>query len=91
MYAIELRVELDGTHVVPYRTNASIPEKLFWKLVVAMSHIATHYFPEVLSVIQDLEGKTGMPAVSPMKGAPPLAVATLPLEDQLSLKQVSLP
>ena len=85
MYAIGTRVELDGTHVVPYQTNASLPEKLLRKLVVAMSRIATHYFPEVLSVIQDLEGDTGMPPVTPREGAPPLEVATLPLEVSMPL------
>ena len=45
MYAIGTWVELDGTHVVPYRTNASVPEKLLRKLVVAMSRIATALFP----------------------------------------------
>ena len=92
MYAIGTRVELDGTHVIPYRTNASVPEKLLRKLVVAMSRIATHYFPEVLSVIQDLEGDTGMPPVTPREGAPPLEVATLPLEVSMPpLEQVSQP
>lgn len=74
----------------PIPENASVPEELLQKLVVAMSHIATHYVSEVLSVIRDLEGDTGMPPVTPMEGAPPLEVATLPLEGSLPpLEQVS--
>jgi hypothetical protein len=75
MYAIGTRVHLDGETVVPYQTNAAIPVNLLRNVVVALCCIATFYFPEVISVIRDIEGDTGLPPVSPMEGNPPLEVA----------------
>ena len=71
MYAIGTRVMLDGETIVPYKANASVPVKLLRNVVISMCRIAQSYFPEVLSVIRDVEGDTGLQPVSPMDGAPP--------------------
>ena len=78
---------MDGKTVVPYKTNTSVPMKVLQSVVLSMCRIATYFFPEVLSVIRDTKGDTGLPPVSPMDGAPPskvvppspLALVALPL------------
>jgi hypothetical protein len=74
MYAIGTRVHLNG-NVTPYRTNKAVPQQLLRKVVVAMYDIGKYCFPEVVSVVHDVEGDTGMPPVSPMDGSDPLEVA----------------
>lgn len=79
MYAIGTRVHLNG-NVIPYGTNNAVPQPLLRKVVVAMCDIGRYCFPEVVSVIQDVEGDTGMPPVSPMDGSDPLKVLAVQKE-----------
>ena len=69
MHAIGTHVALDGVTTVPYRTNGKAPERLLRNLVVSLSQVGRHYFPQVYSVIRDTESDSGLPPVEPMDGA----------------------
>jgi hypothetical protein len=69
MHAIGTHVALDGVTTVPYRANGKVPERLLRNMVVSLSQVGRHYFPQVHSVIRDTESDSGLPPVEPMDGA----------------------
>ena len=69
MHAMGTHVPRDGEglQVVEYAANSKIPRKFFRKFVKSLAKIGAILFPDVLAVIQDAEGDTGLsPAVSSM-------------------------
>jgi hypothetical protein len=72
MYSIGTRVQLDGVTTAPYSTNTCGGERNdgLANAMTSLSIIGMRYFPNVRSVIQDLEGNTGLRPVYPMDGAP---------------------
>ena len=69
MHAIGTHVALDGVTTVPYRANGKVPERLLRNMVVSLSQVGRHYFPQVHSVIRDTKSDSGLPPVEPMDGA----------------------
>jgi hypothetical protein len=56
----------EGLQVVEYAANSKIPRKFFRKFVKSLAKIGAILFPDVLAVIQDAEGDTGLSPVSSM-------------------------
>ena len=56
----------EGLQVVEYAANSKITRKFFRKFVKLLAKIAAILFPDVLVVIQDAEGDTGLSPVSSM-------------------------
>jgi hypothetical protein len=68
MHAMGTHVPHDGEglQVVEYAANSKIPRKFFCKFVKLLAKIGAILFPDVLVVIQDAEGDTGLSPVSSM-------------------------
>ena len=68
MHAMGTHVPRDGEglQVVEYAANSKIPRKFFRKFVKSLAKIGAILFPDVLAVIQDAEGDTGLSPVSSM-------------------------
>ena len=66
MHAMGSHVPCDGEglQVVEYATNLKVPRKFFRKFVKSLAKIGAILFPDVLAVIQDVEGDTGLSPVS---------------------------
>ena len=69
MHAIGTRIPLDreGTPT-PYAANGKVPDGLLRGLVVDLATLARRCFPQVYSVIRDMEGDSGLAPVEPMNG-----------------------
>jgi hypothetical protein len=69
MHAIGTRIPRDreGTPA-PYAANAKVPVAVLCGLVVDLATLGSRCFPQVYSVIRDLEGDSGLLPVQPMDG-----------------------
>ncbi len=68
MHAMGTHVPRDGEglQVVEYAAKSKIPRKFFRKFVKLLAKIGAIFFPDVLAVIQDADGDTGLSPVSSM-------------------------
>lgn len=69
MHAIGTLVDLDRVGTLPYAANGYVSEGLLRRMVVSLSRIGRHCFPQVYAVIRDLESDSGLLPVPPMDGA----------------------
>lgn len=69
MHAIGTLVDMDTVTTLPYAANSHVPEGLLRNMVVALSQIGRHFFPQVYAVIRDLESDAGVLPLPPMDGA----------------------
>jgi hypothetical protein len=53
MHAIGTHVDLDNISTSAYRANLCVPERLLRNMVVSLSRLGSHCFPQVYSVIRD--------------------------------------
>ncbi|KAI2498771.1 hypothetical protein MHU86_15727 [Fragilaria crotonensis] len=68
MHPIGTRVHKDGVSTSSYTTNALVPDEVLREFVRSLALVGRHCFPDVLTVIQDLEADSGLLPVSPMGG-----------------------
>ena len=68
MHAMGTHVPRDGEglQVVEYAANSKIPRKFFRKFVKLLAKIGAILFPDVIAVIHDADGDTGLSPVSSM-------------------------
>jgi hypothetical protein len=70
MHALGTHVDLGaGSSTRPYAANGFVPERLLRQMVVSLSQIGRHCFPQVYAVVRDLESDSGLSPVPPMDGA----------------------
>ncbi len=69
MHAIEAHIDLDNIGTSAYRASLCVPERLLRNMVVSLSRLGSHCFPQVYSVIRDLETDCGLHPIAPMDGA----------------------
>ena len=69
MHSIGTHVELDNITTSPYKANQYVPERLLRNMVVSLSRLGSHCFPQVYSVIRDMEHDSGLQPIVPMDGA----------------------
>ena len=68
MHPVGLRVLQDGVHSTVYASTLKVPPKLAKAYVAALSRVGQVAFPDVLAVIQDTEGDTGIEPCAAMGG-----------------------
>ena len=68
MHPIGLRVLQDGVHSTVYASTLKVPSQLAKAYVTALSRNGQVAFPDVLAVIQDTEGDTGIKPCAAMGG-----------------------
>ena len=68
MYAIGTGIPLDRVGTVPYAANRKVPVDVLRKMVVNLSKVGSRCFPQVYSVIRDMEQDSGLLPVEPMNG-----------------------
>ncbi|KAI2512275.1 hypothetical protein MHU86_2151 [Fragilaria crotonensis] len=66
MHPIGTRILLDGVTTAEYAANSKVPQRMLRKFVESLAKIGANCFPEVLAVMQDAEGDTGLHPVTPM-------------------------
>jgi hypothetical protein len=69
MHTIGTNVDFDKVGTSPYAANGYILERLLRLLVVSLSQIGRHLFPQVYLVVRDVESDSGLLPVPPMNGA----------------------
>ena len=69
MHAIGTRVPFSGDEVMAYAANSRVTKSVLRNLVISLATVGVHACPDVLSVIQNTEGDTGLQPVSPMEGS----------------------
>ncbi len=57
---------MDRVGTLLYAANGYVPEGLLRRMVVSLSRIVRHCFPQVYAVIRDLESDSGLLPVPPM-------------------------
>lgn len=68
MHPIGTRIHLDGVGVGAYAANSLVPELVLREFVRSLSIVGRHCFPDVLTMIQELEADSGLTPVPPMNG-----------------------
>ena len=68
MYAIGTAIPLDRVGTVPFAANRKVPEGVLHRMVVNLSKVGSRCFPQVYSVIRDMEQYSGLLPVEPMDG-----------------------
>ena len=68
MHAIGTAIPLNGVGTVPFAANRKVPEDVLRQLVVNLSKVGSRCFPQVYSVIRDMEQDSGLLPVEPMDG-----------------------
>ena len=68
MYKIGTLVDIDRVGTLPYTANGFVPEGLLQHMVVSLSRIGRHCFPQVYAVIRDLESYSGLLPMPLMNG-----------------------
>ena len=68
MHAIGTRVLFDGRTTVGYAANVKVPQPVLKSFVEAFATVGLYCFPDVLSVVQHMEGDTSLPPIPPMDG-----------------------
>jgi hypothetical protein len=68
MHPIGTRIHRDGVGISAYTTNSLVPEPVLREFVQSLSILGRHCFPDVLTMIQDLEADSGIAPVPPMDG-----------------------
>ena len=70
MHAIGTKIPLGGVGTpAPYAANGKLPEGALCDLVVDLATLGGCCFPQVYSVVRDVEGDSGLLPVEPMDGA----------------------
>ena len=69
MHSIGTLVDLKRVGTLPYPANGYVPEGLLRRMVVSLPQIGRHCFPQVYTVIRDVESDSGLLPVPPMDGA----------------------
>ena len=60
MHAIGTLVAMDRVGTLPYAANGYVPEGLLRRMVVSLSRIGRHCFPQGYAMIRDLEFNSGL-------------------------------
>lgn len=68
MHAIGTAIPLRGVGTVPFAANRKVLEDVLRQLVVNLSKVGSRCFPQVYSVIRDMEQDSGLLPVEPMDG-----------------------
>ncbi len=68
MHSIGTRIHRDGVGISAYTTNSLVPKPVLREFVQSLSIVGRHCFPDVLTMIQDLEADSGIAPVPPMDG-----------------------
>ncbi len=70
MHAIGTRIPLDSREgtTAPYALNGKVPDGVLCGLVVDLATLGRRCFPQVYSVVRDIEGDSGLLQVEPMDG-----------------------
>jgi hypothetical protein len=70
MHAIGTRIPLDSREgtTAPYAANGKVPDGVLRGLVVDLATLGRRCFPQVYSVVRDIEGDSGLLPVEPMDG-----------------------
>jgi hypothetical protein len=68
MHAIGTRVLLDGTTTTGYTANCKVPQPVLRSFVEAFATVGLCCFPDVLSVVQNMEADTSLAPIAPMDG-----------------------
>ena len=66
MHPIGTRIVLDGVTTADYAANSKAPQRFLRKVVESLANIGANCFPDVLAVMQDIEGYTGLQPVATM-------------------------
>jgi hypothetical protein len=66
MHPIGTRILLDGVTTAEYAANSKVPQQMLRKLFQSLAKIGANCFPDVLAVMQDVEGDTGLQPVEAM-------------------------
>ena len=68
MHPIGTRILLDGVTTADYAANSKVPQRFLRKFFESLADIGANCFPDVLAVMQDVEGDTGLQPVATMVG-----------------------
>jgi hypothetical protein len=70
MHAIGTQIPLDSREdmTAPYAANRKVPDGVLCGLVVDLATLGRRCFPQVYSVVRDIEGDSGLLPVEPMDG-----------------------
>ncbi|KAI2505723.1 hypothetical protein MHU86_8685 [Fragilaria crotonensis] len=68
MHAIGTRVLLDGMTTVGFAANDKVPQPLLRSFVEAFATVGLYCFPDVLSVVQNVEADSSLVPIAPMDG-----------------------
>jgi hypothetical protein len=66
MHLIGTRILRDGVTTADYAANSKVPLRFLRKFVKLLAKIGANCFPDVLAVMQDIEGNTGLQPVACM-------------------------
>jgi hypothetical protein len=66
MHPIGTHILRDGVTTADYAANSKVPLRFLRKFVKSLAKIGANCFPDVLAVIQDIEGDTGLQPVACM-------------------------
>ena len=69
MHAIGTRVPFFGNEVMAYAANSRVTKLVLRNLVISLAAVGVYALTDVLSVIQNMEGDTGLQPVSPMEAS----------------------
>jgi hypothetical protein len=70
MHAIGTQIPLDSREgmAAPYAANGKVPDGVLRGLVVVLATLGRRCFPQVYSIVRDIEGDSGLLPVEPMDG-----------------------
>ena len=66
MHPIGTRILRNGVTTADYAANSKVPQRFLRKFVKLLANTGANCFPDVLAVMQDIEGNTGIQPVACM-------------------------